>query len=202
MITVKDLCKKISGRQVLWGATWEFPSDGCTYIEAPNGGGKSTLLKCVAGLCSYQGQIRFDGSSLSKVRNRLVAVFEEPTFYLDISGARNIQMLSTRKVSNGQVKRKFADSRYQEIASHSASSYSSGEIKWMSLARCLVQDYDYVLLDEIDTGLDAEALASASEAIRALAQRSTVIVTGHNANFYNGIADWRARLEDGMIINV
>ncbi|HEX4589118.1 MAG TPA: ATP-binding cassette domain-containing protein, partial [Gemmataceae bacterium] len=91
MITVTNIVKKFSGHSVLDGASLTVQRGEVAAVIGPSGGGKSTLLRCINGLESFDdGEVRVhdislgaadaksaDGRSLLALRRRVGMVFQQ-----------------------------------------------------------------------------------------------------------------------------
>ncbi len=71
MISVDNLSVSVGDKNILNQIAFDLPKNGFLAILGPNGGGKSTLIRCVLGLQDYQGRISFaDGSAATSVVTR------------------------------------------------------------------------------------------------------------------------------------
>ncbi|MDO5533971.1 MAG: ABC transporter ATP-binding protein [Propionibacteriaceae bacterium] len=196
MIEIKDVHRRFGSRPVLAGASWTFESGTVTYIEAPNGSGKTTLLRCLLGLVDCTGTITFDGRPRSMVRPSIAALFETPPVHPHLTGNQNLRVLSGPLADDGPLRRLLPDA---SLLRRRVAGYSSGERKRLALAGCLASAPAYVFLDEVDTGIDVDTLDVVAQLIDELRGRSTVILTGHNPDFYRHLADDVVELREGEI---
>lgn len=147
--------------------TFTVCSGRVTGIAGPNGVGKSTLLKCVAGLMRPAGGcISLDGSDMGKMNSRerarvLAYVPQKPALTFPMQ-AEDFIMLGRRPYVEWSLREKdyaVAEEviRYLDIA-HLREKYvdeiSGGEYQKVMLARALVQEPKVLLLDEPTSALD------------------------------------------------
>lgn len=196
VIDAQDITRQYGTRIILDELTWSFPTGLRTYIQAPNGTGKTTLFKCLLGLESCGGNVLFDGRPLDAVRQAVGVVFDEPVVYPRLTGARNLTLLGGA-APDGEVL--TALELGPGLLARRVAGYSAGERKRLALGVCLASRPDYVLLDEVDAGLDEAMRHQVAELIQQLSWRPTVILAGHNPRFYELVADEMVSLSDGRL---
>ena len=67
MISVRNLVVQIGDRTILDGVHFELPAQGFLAVLGPNGGGKSTLVRCLLQLQPYDGRIDFDADAADQI---------------------------------------------------------------------------------------------------------------------------------------
>ena len=137
-----------------------------TGVIGPNGGGKSTLIKAIAGeTANFSGAIRFDSGPLNRKRTRIAYVPQARHVNWDFPlSARNLVEMGTYRELGWFGRPGAADSGRVDAALNKLglggagdrhiSQFSGGQQQRLFLARALVQRPDIVLLDEPMTGLD------------------------------------------------
>lgn len=197
MIEARGVTRRYGTRTILDGLTWTFPTGLTTHIQAPNGTGKTTLFKCLLGLDAYAGSVLFDGRPLDAVRAAVGVVFDEPVVYPRLSGAKNFALLSGTTEPDQAV---LADLRLDaRLLARRVGGYSAGERKRLALGLCLSSRPRYVLLDEVDAGLDEAMRRQVAALIQRLPWQPTVLLAGHNPRFYELVADEVVTLDDGKL---
>jgi ABC-2 type transport system ATP-binding protein len=196
VIEARGLRRGYGARAILDGLTWTFPTGLRTHVEAPNGTGKTTLFRCLLGLERCGGGVLFGGRPLDAVRSAVGMVFDEAVLYPRLSGARNLALLGGRGADRAVL---TALGLEPPLLARPVAGYSAGERKRLALGVCLGSHPDYVLLDEVDAGLDQAMRLRVAELIRELSWRPTVILAGHNPGFYEAVADEVVRLRDGRL---
>ncbi len=211
MLRVNHLFFSRDHRNILSDISFEVQDGGLLLVSGPNGVGKSTLLRSIAGVDQpshgesdqgivITGEIA-DGSGLisalsleERFRRGVMLTFQEPpvlpgvTFF---TVAR--EMLFARTGARPDVSSLYRDIRAlfarlrlsEEFIERSLfDGFSGGEKKRIELAFLLLARPRIALLDEIDAGLDAEGRLLAQEAIRELlADGSSVLCVTHNPDF-------------------
>jgi Fe-S cluster assembly ATP-binding protein len=171
-------------------------------IMGPNGSGKSTLASVLAGHSDYQitaGSVLFNNQDLLAMapdRRALEGIFLAFQYPVEIAGVNNMYFLrmalnSARKHRGlppldamdflNLVKAKMQDVGMDERFLHRAvnEGFSGGEKKRNEIVQMLVLEPRLAILDEIDSGLDIDALQSVAEGVNRFrhAERSLIMVT-------------------------
>lgn len=176
---------------------------GCvTGLIGPNGGGKSSLIKTVAGVLSpSEGRVLFEGAPLRQSRTRIAYVPQarEVNWDFPLSALDLVLMGRSREI--GWVRRPAAADRERAEAAlerlglagaggRHISQFSGGQQQRLFLARALVQDPQIVLLDEPLTGLDVTTRAIIHELVReAAANGAAVLIASHDLEEVRVICD-------------
>jgi len=137
--------------------------EGIFWIKGSNGTGKSTLLKAIAGILSFKGDIAIGtvylknhGVAYRKLVNFAAA---EPLFPEFLSGAEMIGLFVKAKgASSGQAEALLAEIGMQDYIYNPLGSYSSGMLKKLSLVLAFLGKPKLILLDEPLNTIDAESL--------------------------------------------
>ena len=130
------------------------------WLRGPNGAGKSTLLRVMAGLLKpTSGSIRLFGQPLSaESRRRIGLVAHLPALYEDLSLEENLQFVASLiPAGPHRTTEALRAVGLAGAAKRKASQSSEGMRRRTDLARLLLTDYDLLLLDEAQSGLDADA---------------------------------------------
>jgi len=137
--------------------------EGVFWIKGSNGTGKSTLLKAIAGILSFKGDIAIGtvylknhGVAYRKLVNFAAA---EPLFPEFLSGAEMIGLFAKAKGAiPGQAEALITDIGMQDYINNPLGSYSSGMLKKLSLVLAFLGKPKLILLDEPLNTIDAESL--------------------------------------------
>lgn len=156
-------------------------------LIGPNGGGKSTLLKAIAGVLGIRsGRILLGGQDIRRHTGNVAFVPQREEVNWDFPVTALDVVLMGRYRSNGWFRRPGNADRQRAaealerlglegLGNRHISEFSGGQQQRIFLARAMVQDPQVVILDEPFTGIDARNRAVFHEAIRDFA-RSGVIV--------------------------
>ena len=194
--------------------TFTACSGRVTGIAGPNGVGKSTLLKCVAGLMRPAGGcISLDGSDMGKMNSRerarvLAYVPQKPALTFPMQ-AEDFIMLGRRPYVEWSLREKdyaVAEEviRYLDIA-HLREKYvdeiSGGEYQKVMLARALVQEPKVLLLDEPTSALDIRHQIEVMQILRRVSREKNCIVllVMHDLSLILRFTDQTAFLSGGHL---
>ena len=144
-------------------ATIEGPT--ITGIIGPNGAGKSTLLKATLGLIQSSGEILIDGEPTKKVLQKIAYVEQKShidfTFPITIRECVALGRTVKKKPLQRLTKEDWekVDAAIEEVgltdlASRQIGALSGGQFQRVLLARCMVQEAQYIFLDEPFVGID------------------------------------------------
>lgn len=221
MLNIKNLCVEVDNKRIIDGFNLSIKSDEIHVIMGPNGVGKSTICKVIMHHPDYKitkGTINFNGEDITNLNTSEIA--KKGIFYLmqsptEIPGVTNAEMLRTALVDRG-IKESIFD--FNKRVSESASkldidkSYihhninermSGGEKKKNELLQLYVLKPELILLDELDSGLDVDALESLSKGIIEYKRSSkcSIIIITHHTNILKYIKpDYVHILSNGKII--
>lgn len=144
-------------------ATIEGPT--ITGIIGPNGAGKSTLLKAILGLIQSSGEILIDGEPTKKVLQKIAYVEQKShidfTFPITIRECVALGRTVKKKPLQRLTKEDWekVDAAIEEVgltdlATRQIGALSGGQFQRVLLARCMVQEAQYIFLDEPFVGID------------------------------------------------
>ena len=212
-IIVRDVNKSFGDFAALTDVSVEIPSGSLTALLGPSGGGKSTLLRIVAGLeYADSGTVEIEGvdaTDLPPQKRNVGFVFQHYAAFKHMTVARNVAFgMQIRKRPKAEVK-----ARVQELldlvhlgpfADRLPSQLSGGQRQRMALARALAVEPTVLLLDEPFGALDAKVRKELREWLRRLHDEvhvTTVFVT-HDQEEALEVADEIVVINDGRIEQV
>ena len=224
MLKIKDLEVSISGKEVIKDLDLEIKPGEAHVIMGLNGTGKSTLLKAIAGSyeTSAKGEMDFLGNdllSLSADERAVKGIFMSFQNPIEIPGVNTIYFLKTaineqRKsrqeeelsspvfMKELQEKMSFLEIDKSILQRSVNVGFSGGEKKKSEILQMMMLKPKLILLDEIDSGLDIDALKSVAKGINTLRDSNTslIIVTHYNRLLEYVKADYVHILHEGKIL--
>ena len=168
---VVHLWKAYGDRLVLRDLSFSAPP-GVTCIEAPSGGGKTTLLRIVLGLEKADwGRVEgLEGA-------RLAAVFQEDRLLLHATALENLTFVQPGAEEAGA---ELLEELGLPLSGQPVEEFSGGMRRRVALARALAAPSDALVLDEPFTGLDAESRAACLACLRRRGEGKVVLLASHN----------------------
>ena len=218
ILTVKDLHKAHGARQVLRGIDAHVEKGETIALVGPSGGGKSTFLRCLNGLNSFDaGTIeiaglpltpgtRPDAPALLPLRARVGMVFQGFHLFPHLSVLENVELapLHVRREPPDAVRARAltllgkvglgdrGDSRPAQL--------SGGQQQRVAIARALCMQPEVLLLDEPTSALDPEMRGEVLQVLRDLAGSCTMLVVTHEMGFARGVASRVWVFDEGKLV--
>lgn len=190
MIAVKNVGKAYGANTVFADVSFTVEDQKGMFLTGASGCGKTTLLRLIAGFdLDYTGEIRIDGRTMTEKiqpRERSIAVvFQEPTLWNHMTIRKNL--VYGMKQKDDEAVQKIAEKlEIAELLDRYPEEISGGQAKRASLARALLADKKYLLLDEPLSNVDRKTkdiiLDFLSEEV--IGKKSVIYVT-HDAEEMN-----------------
>src|SRR5436305_1226442 len=210
-IEVRDVTRSFGGTPVLRDVSVDIRSGSLTALLGPSGGGKSTLLRVIAGLEQPDaGTVVISGvdaTRLAPQRRNVGFVFQHYAAFKHLTVQRNVAFgLEVRKRPKAEVRRRVTELlelvHLEQFASRYPAQLSGGQRQRMALARALAVEPQVLLLDEPFGALDAQVRKELRGWLRRLHDEvhvTTVFVT-HDQEEAIEVADTIVVLADGKVV--
>lgn len=177
---------------------------GIFAVLGPNGSGKTTMLRCIAGIDrTDSGQIYYNG--MEGLKGNEMAYMPQQTYLFDMTALENVMlgMKNSRGSSDARRRALYALEcvGMSSFINAKARSLSGGEAQRVALARTLVLGKSLVLLDEPASSTDISGMEIVEKYIKAVhdKDRSTIVFTTHNPSQAARIADEVVMMYEGRI---
>jgi sulfate transport system ATP-binding protein len=212
-IEVDGISKKFGDFVALEDVSVTIPTGQLTALLGPSGGGKSTLLRIIAGLESTDsGTVTIEGQEATHLppqKRNVGFVFQHYAAFKHMTVAKNIAFgLEIRKRSKAEVQARVEELlalvHLSQFGHRLPSQLSGGQRQRMALARALAVEPNVLLLDEPFGALDAKVRKELREWLRRLHDEmhvTTVFVT-HDQEEALEVADEIVIINDGRIEQV
>lgn len=225
VMKIENLEAKIGDKKILNGLNLELEAGKVHAIMGPNGAGKSTLSKTIvghydvevlAGDITYKGKSIVDMDAEERALEGIFLSFQHP---VEIPGVNNAYFLRTalnaKRKHEGKEALNAADflrlmrshlemlGMKSDMISRSLNEgFSGGEKKRNEILQMLILEPEVIILDEIDSGLDIDALRQVSEGINQMKDgKRTFLVITHYSRILDYIEpDYIHVLKDGKVI--
>ncbi len=209
-IEVRNVTKTFGATPVLRDVSIDVASGSLTALLGPSGGGKSTLLRVIAGLeVPDSGTVTINGidaTRLAPQRRNVGFVFQHYAAFKHMTVHENVAFgLKIRKRPKAEVRKRVAELlelvHIEQFADRYPAQLSGGQRQRMALARALAVEPQVLLLDEPFGALDAQVRKELRAWLRRLHDEvhvTTVFVT-HDQEEAIEVADEIVVLADGIV---
>jgi iron complex transport system ATP-binding protein len=217
-VSLEGVCVSYGTEPVVRGLDLNVRSGEWLSLIGPNGAGKTTVLRAIARLTRFEGDIRIGGRPLAAMATRDVArrvamLLQEPQMPAGMTVSQYV--LLGRSPHLGYLGKESAKDRrivadvlgrlaLDGFASRSLDQLSGGERQRVAIARALAQQAPVLLIDEPTTSLDMGRQQAVLELIDELRaeQELTVIAAMHELTLAGQYSDRLALLVEGALVAV
>ena len=198
------------GFGVLNGLDLEIPDGKLVVITGPNGGGKTTLAKIIAGIYRQDsGKILLNNEDITdkditeRAKMGISFAFQQPVRFKGITVKRLIELASGNRMNDGElcdILSKVGLCAREYINREVDSTLSGGEIKRIEIATVLARQTQITIFDEPEAGIDLWSFSSLIKVFSEMRRnlKGTLIIISHQERILN-IADEIAVVADGRI---
>ncbi|MEN6609314.1 MAG: ABC transporter ATP-binding protein [Methanoregulaceae archaeon] len=179
MLEVRNLYVKVGDREVLHGINLHIKNGETHVLMGPNGSGKSTLLMTLMGFSNYeitQGTILFRGKDVTRMpiheraKLGMGIMFQRPP---TISGLKLGKLLAASSGKKPEEIAALAKTVHMDtfLERDINKGFSGGEIKRSEVLQLMLQNPDFIMLDEPESGVDLENISLIGNAIGSLLEK-------------------------------
>ena len=214
MLELQNIKWKVSdGTEIIKNINLEIPSGKLVVITGPNGGGKTSLAKLIAGLEEpTSGNIILDGEDINSLDitersyKGISYAFQQPVRFKGITVRDLLELAAGKKIEEKEICSllgKVGLCTHDYIDREVNSSLSGGEIKRIEIATVLARNTKLTIFDEPEAGID---LWSFNELIDAFVEikenyAGTLLIISHQERILN-IADEIVVIANGVVKNI
>ncbi|MBI4226349.1 Fe-S cluster assembly ATPase SufC [Candidatus Roizmanbacteria bacterium] len=218
MLQIKNLNVKVDKKDILVKINFNFEKGKVYAIMGPNGSGKSSLAYAIAGHPGYKLEVeslKFEGndiSDLSPEKRAKLGIFLSFQSPLSLSGVNVFQLLRIaldKKIDPLTLKKKIETTAKKlgikkELIERSLNEGASGgEKKKLEMLQASILDPKLLIFDEIDTGVDIDALRKIANFMNDNKDGKTyILITHYNRILHYIRPDKVLILMDGKLVKV
>ena len=213
VLSAQHLRKRYGKKEVVHEVSVSMQQGEIVGLLGPNGAGKTTSFYMITGIIKpTSGEVTLDGQDIStwplyrRARVGLSYLPQESSIFRRLTVRQNLQMIlehtdltkAQQKAKADQLMEEFGLTRLEKSY---ASYLSGGERRRLEIARCLIREPRFVLLDEPFAGIDPIAVGDIQELIRGLKDRGIgVLISDHHVRETLSICDRAYLMFQGNII--
>ena len=212
-LSTNQLVKKYKKAEVVRGVSIQISEGEIVGLLGPNGAGKTTTFYMITGMITpYSGAVQLDGHPITympmykRARLGIGYLAQEASVFTKLSVEENLKLaLELTRLSRNDQKKRLEELLDEfsigHIRNNIAMTLSGGERRRTEIARALVSDPKFILLDEPYAGIDPIAVDEIQNIILDLKSRGIgVLITDHNVRETLSITDRSYLLYDGKVL--
>ena len=199
--------------EVLRGVSFDVEAGSRVALVGVSGAGKTTVTSLIASLYDPQGgRVLIDGEdvrdfTLKSLRDSITFVPQDPMLFRATvteniaygrPGASREEVEAVAELAGADGFVRELPEGYNTLLSERGESLSGGQRQRISIARAMLRDTPILILDEPQSGLDAEAAAAVEESWRAMTEGRTTFVIAHELRLVRSV-DQILVIEDGCL---
>lgn len=213
ILSAKNLEKTYGKRRVVDRVSVQVERGEVVGLLGPNGAGKTTSFYMITGMIRPDsGKIFLDGIDIThmpmykRARHGVGYLAQEPSVFTQLSVENNLKLvLQMTQLSRNEQKKKLEELletfNIVHIRKSKALTLSGGERRRTEIARSLVMEPDFILLDEPFAGVDPIAVEDIQKIVKHLKEMNIgVLITDHNVRETLAITDRAYLLFEGKIL--
>ncbi len=208
-----DVYKQYGKRLVVRGISLDISRGEIIGLLGPNGAGKTTTFYILVGIISPgRGRVIFAGQDITRLslpkRAKLGMSYlpQESSVFKKLTVFENLMLILEYTLKDRKARREKAEYLMDELgisrlAGQKASLLSGGESRRLEIARSLIKDPRFILLDEPFAGIDPIAVDDIQKIILKLKEKNIgVLISDHNVRETLKICDRASIVYDGQVI--
>ena len=207
-IKVRNLSKKIRGKQVLKNINFDIYEGEIVGLVGANGAGKSTLLKIMTGLYSIEsGDIFYFDYNMKYDFERCMAIIgtliESPDLYKNLNGKQNLELFKSmfKGIDEETIKEIVKIVEMEKFLGKKFKTYSLGMKERLAIANALINKPRILILDEPTNGLDPIGIKKIMEILSNM-KDTTIIISSHMLSEIESLCDKIIFIKDGEVVNI
>ncbi len=212
LLQIKNLTKSFGEIQAVQNLSLDILSGEVFGLLGPNGAGKTTTINLISGMLKPDaGEVFLSGEKFTPgdpaVRSKIGICPQENVIWKKLTPFEQLIFLGNMYDLKPAYIRKRSENLLEELglataANQIAGTLSGGMQRRLNIALALIHDPELLILDEPEAGLDPQSRVSVRAYIKSLAKQKTVLLTTHNMDEAERMADRVAIIDHGKLLIV
>lgn len=210
VISIRDLHKHFGDLRAVDGISFDILKGEVLGFLGPNGAGKTTTINMICGLLpSTSGSVEFTDPLIQRegVKNHLGICPQENIFWPKLTCREQLIFMARMYDFTTDDARNRSDELLDKLGLSAksnvlASKFSGGMKRRLNIALALIHDPSVLVLDEPEAGLDPQSRLLVRNFIKSLARDKTVVITTHNMDEADRLADRVAIIDHGRLLKL
>ncbi len=206
-IEIEHVTKSFGDEVVLQDISISMELGKVYGISGNNGSGKTVLMKCICGFLPVtSGVIRVAGKAIGAevdFPESIGVIIETPGFLPHLSGMRNLEILAglRRKVSKAGIQEAICKAGLDPKLKKPVAKYSLGMRQRLGIAQAIMEDPEFLILDEPFNGLDKHGVADIRRLLLELKEQGkTILLASHNKEDIRILCDKVYEMDGGKML--
>ncbi len=181
MLNIKQINVFAGKKKIIKEVSFNVPKGSIVGLVGPNGAGKTTIMKTILGLTKFTGSITLDQNQITEnnhnALNKVGALIENPAIYPYLTGAENLKLYAKSSDNIHSIVNLLKMDGY---INNKSKSYSLGMKQKLGIAIALLNNPEFVILDEPMNGLDIESTILIRKVIKEFSDKGTsFLISSH-----------------------
>ena len=211
VLQTANLSKRFGNIEAVKNLSLEIHAGEIFGFLGPNGAGKTTSINMICGLMAPDsGEVLIHGKSIrgdGGITRRVGVCPQEIILWERLTCFEQLQFIGEMyglpgKAARSRSEELLKEMNLEEKRNAQARTLSGGMQRRLNLIMALVHDPEIVILDEPEAGLDPQSRVRVRQYIQSLARRKTVILTTHNMDEADRVADRVAIIDHGELLRM
>ncbi|MEZ0323752.1 MAG: LPS export ABC transporter ATP-binding protein [Hydrogenothermaceae bacterium] len=212
-LKLNSISKRYKGRNVLNNVSLYVEEGDIVGLLGPNGAGKTTTFKCILGFVKPDdGKVILNGEDITELpvyeraKKGISFLPQESSIFRDLTVWENLMMfLEFQDITKEQMEEKaeklLKEFNIEYLKNQKASTLSGGERRRLEIARSLITNPSFLLLDEPFAGVDPVSVKEVNHLIKKLVEKDIgIVITDHNVRETLKITDRAYIIAHGTVI--
>ena len=213
MLEAENIRKSFKGKEVLKGVSLSVKKREIVGLLGPNGAGKTTLFNAIIGFIKVDdGRIKIEGEDIThfppfkRAEKGIAFLPQEHSLFEELTVLENLLIFlefftDSKAEALAKAEALLEDFGLLELKNQKASTLSGGQKRRLEIARSLITNPKYLLLDEPFAGLDPIIVSEIREIVKGLKEEGIgILITDHNVRETIRMVDRVYIISEGKVL--